>query len=59
LFNIKGPQQKRHVAGVTFDRAHGLLYIAEFRADGDKPVIHVWKVTPPGAPAPRVPASAP
>jgi len=53
LFNIKGPQQKRHTAGVTFDRARGLLYVAEFRADGDKPLIHVWKLAPPGNPAHR------
>lgn len=59
LFNIKGPQQKRHVAGVAFDRAQGLLYVAEFCADGDKPLIHVWKVASSRMLAPRGRTSTP
>ncbi len=44
LFNIKSPQQKYHTAAVCFDRTRSLLYVFEFLADGDKPVVHVWKV---------------
>ncbi|MBN1344636.1 MAG: hypothetical protein JXQ73_18235 [Phycisphaerae bacterium] len=44
LFNIRSTRQKRHVSTVAFDRAHGLLYVLEYRADGDKPLVHVWHV---------------
>ncbi|MCP4350087.1 MAG: hypothetical protein GY795_31795 [Desulfobacterales bacterium] len=36
---------KRDIIGATgFDRTNGLLYIIEKLADGDKSIIHVWKV---------------
>ncbi|MCP4110235.1 MAG: hypothetical protein GY749_32725 [Desulfobacteraceae bacterium] len=36
---------KRDIIGSTgFDRTNGLLYIIEKLADGDKSIIHVWKV---------------
>jgi hypothetical protein len=44
LFNMKNRQQKSHVKGVTFDRIHGLLFVVEPFVDGDKPIVHVWKV---------------
>jgi hypothetical protein len=44
LFNVKNRQQKSHVKGVTFDRVHGLLFVVEPFVDGDKPIVHVWKV---------------
>lgn len=44
LFNVTSVQQKHHVNAVCFDRGHGHLYVFEYQADGDKPLIHVWKV---------------
>lgn len=38
-------QEKHRVGACAFDRARGLLYVAELFADGDKPVIHVWAVS--------------
>jgi len=35
------------VAAVSFDRARGLLYLSEKQADGEKSLIHVWKIMPP------------
>jgi hypothetical protein len=42
LYNIRSSQQKEHLGAICFDRARGLLYVFEFRGDGDKPLIHVW-----------------
>jgi len=44
LFHIQSGQQKYHLGAVSFDRSRGYLYIFEPFADGEKPVIHVWKV---------------
>lgn len=44
LYHVTSAQQKGHVGGVAFDREHGLLYIVEPLADGDKPLVHVWRV---------------
>lgn len=44
LFNITSNQQKHHVNACRFDRISGVLYVFEYLADGDKPLIHVWKV---------------
>jgi hypothetical protein len=44
LYNVKSTQQKEHVNAICFDRARGLLYIFENLADGDKPLVHVWKI---------------
>jgi hypothetical protein len=46
LYNVKGPQQKYHVRAAAFDRDRGFLYVMEPWADGDKPIVHVWRVTP-------------
>jgi len=46
LFNLTSKQQKHHARAATFDAARGLLYVLEFRADGDKCLVHVWKVKP-------------
>jgi len=43
-FNVASIQQKSHVNAACFNRKDGLLYIFENRADGDKPIIHVWEV---------------
>jgi hypothetical protein len=38
-------RSKRYLLGAAaFDRQNGLLYIVERRADGDKSLIHVWKI---------------
>ncbi|MDB5103941.1 MAG: hypothetical protein JWP91_1630 [Fibrobacteres bacterium] len=34
---------QRNVGGAAYDRAHGLLYVAE--ADGSRPLVHVWRVS--------------
>jgi hypothetical protein len=41
LFAVRSPRQVHHVGAATFDRARGLLYVIEPRADGDKSIIHV------------------
>ena len=44
LFNIRSPQQKSHLGAMAYDRARGYIFIMEPLADGDKPLIHVWKI---------------
>jgi hypothetical protein len=44
LFNIRSTQQKSHLGAMAYDRKHGLIYVMEPLADGDKPIIHVWKI---------------
>jgi chitodextrinase len=44
LLHITSTQQKGHVCSVCFDRARGYLYVMEPFADGEKPIVHVWKV---------------
>ena len=46
LLNITSAQQLSHVGAVTFDRQNRLLYIVEPLADGEKPVMHVWRLAP-------------
>ena len=46
LFTARTPQQKHCVRACAFDRERGLLYVTEFRADGDKSLVHVWRVKP-------------
>lgn len=48
LYNINSTQQKEHLGAICFDRAGGLLYVFEFRGDGDKPLVHVWRCGAPG-----------
>lgn len=40
----EGRQRRYQVGEAAFDRAHGLLYVLEWFADGAKPVVHVWRV---------------
>ena len=58
LYHIDSPQMYDHVQAASFDRANGLLYIFEPLADGDKPLVHVWKIAGSGAPTP-VPVPSP
>jgi len=44
LYHIESGQQKHHLGATSFDRERGLLYVFEPLADGDKPLIHVWRV---------------
>lgn len=44
LYHVESAQQKSHVGATSFDRERGLLYVFELFADGDKPLVHVWKV---------------
>lgn len=44
LYHIESSQQKYHLGAASFDRARGLLYIFEPLADGDKSLVHVWRV---------------
>jgi hypothetical protein len=46
LYHITTSRQKHHVSAVAFDRPHGLLYVFEPLADGDKPIVHAWKLFP-------------
>ncbi|MFQ5594766.1 MAG: hypothetical protein ACE5HA_11530, partial [Anaerolineae bacterium] len=44
LYHIESTQQKYHVGAASFDRERGLLYVFEPLADGDKSLVHVWRV---------------
>lgn len=46
LLGLKSKRQGAHVGAAAFDRQRALLYIVEPRADGDKSLIHVWKISP-------------
>ena len=37
-------QRKYRFGGCSFDREHGILYVFELFADGDKPLVHAWKI---------------
>ena len=36
--------KRDYVGAVCFDRKNGLLYVSEKQADGEKSLIHVWKI---------------
>jgi hypothetical protein len=44
LLHINSGQQKHHVRACAFDRENGILYVFEPRADGDRSVVHAWRV---------------
>ena len=44
LYHITSERQKHHISAVAYDRPNGLLYIFEPFADGDKTIVHVWKL---------------
>ncbi len=46
LYHVDQEQMWYHVGEAAFDRARGLLYVMEPFADGDKPIVHVWRVSP-------------
>ncbi len=44
LYHVESSQQKHHLGAASYDRERGLLYVFEPLADGDKPLVHVWRV---------------
>jgi hypothetical protein len=44
LYHVESSQQWHHVGAASFDRERGLLYVFEPLADGDKSLVHVWRV---------------
>jgi hypothetical protein len=44
LYHVTSAQQKYHLGAAAFDRARGLLYVFEPFGDGDKPLVHVWRI---------------
>ena len=46
LFRVRSENEFYHVRAAGFDRERGLLYVSEFRGDGDRSLVHVWKVKP-------------
>ncbi|MCP4359606.1 MAG: hypothetical protein GY796_16485 [Chloroflexi bacterium] len=44
LYHIESNQQWHHLGAAGFDRNNGVLYIFEPHGDGDKPLVHVWRV---------------
>ena len=44
LYHVTSGQQKSHLGAAAFDRERGLLYVMEPLVDGDKPLVHVWRV---------------
>jgi hypothetical protein len=45
LFNPPTQQRKYRLGAAAYDRANRLLYVLEIRADGDRPLAHVWSVS--------------
>lgn len=37
-------QRKYRFGGCSFDRGNGIIYVFELFADGDKPLVHIWKI---------------
>lgn len=44
LFHVTGAQQKYHTGACAFDRERGVLYMFEPLADGERSVVHAWRV---------------
>jgi hypothetical protein len=44
LYYVTSGQQLHHVGAAAFDRERGLLYVLEPLADGEKSLVHVWRV---------------
>jgi len=47
LLHISSEQQWHHLGPCAWDGIRGILYIAEPFSEGDRPIIHVWKVDNP------------
>ena len=57
----RGDQRHTRLGAAAFDRTHGVLWILEPFGNGAAPVVHAWRVRPPGPrrPAGRSPRTAP
>ncbi|MEN8154509.1 MAG: hypothetical protein ABFR75_10845 [Acidobacteriota bacterium] len=44
LYHINSGRQWYHLGAIAFDREGGLLYVFEPFGDGEKPLIHVWRI---------------
>jgi hypothetical protein len=44
MFRVPGSQEKYQLGAIAFDGMDRILYVLELFADGDKPIVHVWKV---------------
>ncbi len=44
LFHITHAQEKYHTGACAFDREHGILYLLEPLADGERSLVHAWRV---------------
>ncbi|MFH1929093.1 MAG: hypothetical protein ABIK79_13125, partial [Chloroflexota bacterium] len=44
LFSVQSSRQTHHVGAAGFDRERDHLYVFEPLADGDKSLVHVWRV---------------
>ncbi len=44
LYGVESTQRWYHVGAASFDRERGLLCVFEPLADGDKSLVHVWRV---------------
>ena len=44
LFHVNSQQEWHHLGPCAWDESGGYFYVAEPHADGDRSVIHVWKV---------------
>jgi hypothetical protein len=44
LFDITSAQQKNHTGDIAFDRENKLLYVIEYGGEGEKPLVHVWRI---------------
>ncbi len=44
LYHIGSQRQKSHIMACVFDRLNERLYLIEPLADGDRSLIHVWKI---------------
>jgi phage gp46-like protein len=44
LLHTSGGQQKQHVRACAFDAERGVLYVVEPLADGDRSIVHAWRV---------------
>ena len=45
LFAVQSVNQKNHLGALAYDRERNVLYILEPLADGEKSLVHVWKIS--------------
>ena len=45
LYHVESARQWHHVGAASFDHERGLLYVFELFGDGDRPLVHVWRVS--------------